>query len=166
MGDFILYQFSRHAVAKGDCSDFVSRFGRDMLPEGKELAAMMNKLATFVSGFDGDTRELYSIIAVRNFYVKLTTAWPYWLFFGNLETEGLMTVVLCCIGSLDSVAIKGQSKVRVACNPRELLDFVARHLEPMNELCERAGLSERAIYDRTKRVFEYFGLPFDEPPPP
>jgi hypothetical protein len=26
-------------------------------------------------------------------------------------------------------------------------------------------LSERAIYDRTKAVMEYFGFPFDAPPP-
>jgi hypothetical protein len=35
----------------------------------------------------------------------------------------------------------------------------------MNVICEQAGLSERAIYDRTKAVMEYFGIPFDAPPP-
>jgi len=33
-------------------------------------------------------------------------------------------------------------------------------------MCERAGMFEARIYDRTKAVFEYFGLPFDTPPPP
>lgn len=37
--------------------------------------------------------------------------------------------------------------------------------EPMNRMCERAGLSERAVYDRTKAVMEFFGFPFEEPPP-
>ena len=165
MGDFIFYQFSRPAIAKGDFSDFLLRFGPDKLPKGKELAGMMNNLATFVQGYDHDIREVYAILEVRRFYSSLVAAWPYWLYFGNLETEGLMTVVLCCIGSIDSIAIKGQSQVQVACDTRELLAFVAKHLGPMNGLCERAGMSERAIFDRTKRVFEYFGLPFDEPPP-
>lgn len=30
-----------------------------------------------------------------------------------------------------------------------------------NEMCERAGMSERQIYERTKAVFGYFNLPFD-----
>ena len=57
----------------------------------------------------------------------------------------------------------------VACgvelDPLELLRWVAANFDPMNALCERAGLSERAIYDRSKAVFEYFGFPYDAPPP-
>jgi hypothetical protein len=36
----------------------------------------------------------------------------------------------------------------------------------MNEMCERAGMTERNTYDRSKAVFEYFGFPFDAGPPP
>lgn len=50
-------------------------------------------------------------------------------------------------------------------DPLELLRFVADDFVPMNLMCERAGLSERAIYDRTNEVMEFFGFPFDEPPP-
>jgi hypothetical protein len=32
-------------------------------------------------------------------------------------------------------------------------------------MCDRAKMFERGIYDRSKAVFEYFGLPFDAPPP-
>jgi hypothetical protein len=46
----------------------------------------------------------------------------------------------------------------------QLLRFVAADLGPMNLMCERAGLSERAIYDRTKAVMEHFGFPFEAPP--
>lgn len=35
----------------------------------------------------------------------------------------------------------------------------------MNLMSEQAELSERAIYDRTKAVMEYFGFPFEAPPP-
>ena len=31
----------------------------------------------------------------------------------------------------------------------------------MNEMCEKAGMSERQVFDRTKAVFEYFNLAFD-----
>jgi hypothetical protein len=57
--------------------------------------------------------------------------------------------------------------VAVVCNPLDLLNFLKRDFLPMNLMCERAGMFEDRIYDRTKQIFEYFGLPFDvEPPPP
>ena len=36
----------------------------------------------------------------------------------------------------------------------------------MNLMCDRSEMFERGIYDRTKAIFEYFGLPFDAGPPP
>lgn len=159
-GDIIFYQFSRSAIQEGDFTDFLKRFGKEVLPKGQQLADMMNSFATFVNGYDHDPREVYAIPEVRTFYARLVHAWPYWLYFSNLETESLMMLVMCCLKSLDAVAVRGQSHSKVLCDPLELLDFVRRHLEPMNEMCERAGMSEQALYDRSKRVFDYFGLPW------
>lgn len=47
----------------------------------------------------------------------------------------------------------------------ELLWFVGTDFGPMRAMCDQAGLSERAIYDRTKDVMEFFGFPSDVPPP-
>lgn len=157
-GQVIFYQFTRSAIEEGDFSNFMSRFGPEHLPSGKELAGMMNGLATFVHGYDFDMREVYAIPEVRSFYSSLVSAWPYWLYFGNLETDGLRIVVLCCLKSLNAVAVKGHSSVQVAYDPLELLNFLSRHFGPMNELCDRAGLPELAIRQRTDRIFGYFGL--------
>lgn len=157
----IFYQFSRPAIQEEDFSNFLSRFGSEQLPKGQELADMMNGLATFVHGYDDDTREVYAIPEVRTFYSRLDSAWPYWLYFGNLETEGLMIVVLCCLKSFDALAVKGRADVRVAYDPLELVNFISQHFAPMNEMCDRAGLSELQIFERTKRIFGYFGLPFE-----
>jgi hypothetical protein len=35
----------------------------------------------------------------------------------------------------------------------------------MNELWERAGMSGRQIFERTKAVFKYFNLSFEAAPP-
>jgi hypothetical protein len=53
----------------------------------------------------------------------------------------------------------------VQINPLEVVGFISGGFVPMNEMCERAGMSERKIFDRTKAVFEYFNLPFDTGPP-
>jgi hypothetical protein len=33
----------------------------------------------------------------------------------------------------------------------------------MTVMCERGGMFESLIYDRTKAIFDYFRLPFDAP---
>ena len=54
----------------------------------------------------------------------------------------------------------------VACDPFDLLNLLKRDFAPMNLMCERAGMFEDRIYDRTKAIFEYFSLPFDVEPQP
>ena len=166
MSDLILYQFSRDRVEAGDAKDFMSRFGDSSLPTGKKLEGMMNSVALMIDGYNHDPREIYAIPEVRTFYQQLWEVWPYWLYFCNLETENLMMMVMCCLESLDALKVKGQSQVKVSISPLEVVRFISGGFVPMNEMCERAGMSERQIYNRTKAVFEYFNLPFDAGPPP
>ena len=161
MSDLILYQFSRDRVEAGDAKDFMSRFGDSSLPTGKKLEAMMNSVALMIDGYNHDAREIYAIPEVRAFYKRLWEVWPYWLYFCNLDTENLMMMVMCCLESLDALKVKGQSQVKVSISPLEVVQFISGGFVPMNEMCERAGMSERQIYNRTKTVFEYFNLPFD-----
>jgi hypothetical protein len=161
MSDLILYQFSRDRVEAGDAKDFLSRFGKSGLPTGKKLEGMMNSVALMIDGYNHDPREIYAIPEVRAFYKQLWEIWPYWLYFCNLDTENLMMMVMCCLESLDALKVKGQSQVKVSISPLEVVRFISGGFVPMNEMCERAGMCERQIFDRTKAVFEYFNLPFD-----
>ena len=164
--DLIIYQFSRDRVEAGDAKDFMSRFGNSCLPTGKKLEAMMNSVALMIDGYNQDHREIYAIPEVRSFYKQLWQRWPYWLYFCNLDTENLMMMVMCCLDSLDALKVQGQPQVQVQINPMEVVQFISGGFVPMNEMCERAGMSERQIFERTKAVFEYFNLPFDAGPPP
>jgi hypothetical protein len=166
MSDLILYQFSRDGVEAGDAKDFLSRFGDSALPTGKKLEAMMNSVALMIDGYNHDHREIYAIPEVRAFYKQLWEVWPYWLYFCNLDSENLMMMVMCCLESLDALKVKGQSQVKVSISPLEVVRFISGGFVPMNEMCERAGMSERQTFERTKAVFEYFNLPFDAGPPP
>lgn len=166
MSELILYQFSRDRVEASDAKDFLSRFGKRSLPTGKKLETMMNSLARMIEGYDHDPREIYAIPEVRSFYKQLWQRWPYWLYFCNLDTENLMMMVMCCLDSLDALKVQGQPQVQVQINPMEVVQFISGGFVPMNEMCERAGMSERQIFERTKAVFEYFNLPFDAGPPP
>jgi hypothetical protein len=75
-------------------------------------------------------------------------------------------MTMCCLPSISTMQVDGQVQVKVTCDPLDLIKFIKRDFLPMNLICERAGMSERGIYDRTKAVFEYFNLPFDAEPPP
>ena len=145
----------------GNAKDFMSRFGGSSLPTGKKLEAMMNSVALMIDGYDHDPREIYAIPEIREFYQQIWKRWPYWLFFCNLDTENLMMMVMCWVDSLDALKVKGVAQVKVSINPLEVVQFISGGFVPMNEICERAGMSERQIFDRTKAVFEYFDLPFD-----
>jgi len=164
--DLICYTFSRSKVECGDFTHFLSLYAPDRLPTGRRLGEMMNRMMFAIEGYDDDPRELHSIPEIRRFYTAFHDAWPYWLFFCNLDTEAFGMMVLCYLPSLAAMKVDGREKVAVEFNPLELVRFLSKDFMPMNVMCDRAEMSERSIYDRSKAVFSYFHLPFDAEPPP
>ena len=164
--DLIFYQFSRSKVEHGDFSHFLSLYAPDRLPTGRRLREMMNSLVFCVEGYDHDPREIHSIPEVRKFYADFHEAWPYWLYFCNLDVDTLRAMTMCCLPSINTMQVDGRIQVAVTCDPLDLLNFLKRDFMPMNLMCERAGIFEERIYGRTKAVFEYFNLPFDAEPQP
>ena len=164
-GDLILYEFSRSKVEREDFSHFLGMYGPDKLPTGRRLRAMMNSMLFCIGGYDHDPREIYKIPEVRQFYRKFHDAWPYWFYFCNLDTDVMKTMVTCCLDDLVVIKIDNQPQVAVQPVQLELIQFMSRELGKMNKMCARGKMFERLVYDRSKILFEYFGLPFDEPPP-
>jgi hypothetical protein len=87
--DLIFYQFSRSKVERGDFSHFLGLYAFDKLPTGGRLRRMMNCFVFCVEGWDTDTREIHMIPEIRRFYSAFHDAWPYWLYFCNLEVDRL-----------------------------------------------------------------------------
>ena len=164
--DVVFYQFSRSKVERGDFSHFLTLYAPDKLPSGRRLREMMNTMMFAIEGYDDDSREIHSVPEIRRFYSAFHEAWPYWLYFCNLDTEVFRVMVLCCLPSIAATKVDGRPNVAVEYDRLELLQFLSKDFVPMNVMCERAEMFERLIYDRTKRVFEYFDLPFDAEPPP
>jgi hypothetical protein len=127
---------------------------------------MMNVLMFGIEGWDDDPREIHMVPEIRRFYSALHDAWPYWLFFCNLDVGTLRAMTMCCLSSVNTMQVDGRTQVAVTYDPLDLLKLFKRDFMPMNLMCDRAQMSERGIFDRTKAVFEYFGLPFDAEPPP
>lgn len=163
--DPLMLVLPRPEIEALDLGPFLRRFGPSALPKDAELAALMGSFNLIVHGYDDDPHEVFAIEEVRAFYRKLWEAWPYWFFFCDLRTEGLMMMTLCCLKQLSGATKLGQPESQVVVDPLELLHFISDGFVPMNEMFERAGASEMAIYKRTKAVMEYYHMPFDEPPP-
>jgi hypothetical protein len=164
--DFVVYQFSRAKVERADFSHFIQLYDPAKLPSGRRLRVMMNTLTFLVEGFDDDPREVHAIPEIRSFYQAFHAAWPYWLYFCRLESEEFQTMVLCCLPSIASLQSSQHTRVTVEFDPTELRHFLSGDFGPLNALCKRGGMFDDRIYDRTKAVFESFGLPYDGGPRP
>jgi len=164
--DLIFYQFSRSKVERGDFSHFLNLYAPDKLPTGRRLRDMMNSFVFGIEGWDNDPREIHMIPEIRRFYSAFHEAWPYWFYFCNLDIDTLRAMTMCCMPSINVLQKEGQVQVAVTCEPLDMVNFIKRDFLPMNLMCERAGMFEDRIYDRTKAVFEFFNLPFETEPPP
>jgi hypothetical protein len=164
-GDLIFYQFSRSKVEGGDFGHFLSLYGPDKLPAGHRLRELLNCFVFCVEGWDDDPREIHVIPEVRRFYSAFHEAWPYWLYFCNLDGDTMRSMVMCCLPEVSTLQVDGQTKIAVTFDPLDVVNFIKHDFMPMNLMCERAEMAERGIYDRSKAVFEYFGLPLDAEPP-
>jgi hypothetical protein len=163
--DAIVYQFSRSKVERCDFSHFLSLYGPDKLPTGRRLRELMNCFVFCIEGWDGDPREIHMIPEIRKFYAAFHDARPYWLYFCNLDVDTLRAMTMCCLPSTTTMQVDGQVLVKVTCEPLDLLNFLKQDILPMNAMCERSGMFERYIYERTKSVFHYFNVRFDEAEP-
>lgn len=164
--DLIVYQFSREKVERGDFSHFLALYAPSRLPQGPALKRLLGRLTFCIDGYDVDPREVYLIEEVRSFYSALHDVWPYWLYFCDLHQDGLKTTVLSCLQTFTAFKMDGRAQCCVEYDLFELVQFIAHDLPFMNALCERAGMSEVEIFDRTRDILMYFGLPFDAERPP
>ena len=158
--DLIVYQFSRSKVERVDFHHFLGLYAPEKLPTGRRLRELMDSMMFCIEGYDHDDREIHSIPEVRRFYRAFHTAWPYWLYFCNLDQDALKMMMFCQVESFAALKVDGVEAVKVEADPLQVLQCLQADLRPMNEMCERAGMFENRIRHRTAAVFGYFGLPF------
>jgi hypothetical protein len=156
--DVIVCQFSRLKVERGDFRHFLNLYAPDKWPTGRRLREMMDCMMFCIEGYDRDERELHSIPEVRKFYRAFHAAWPYWLYFTNLDQDCLKMMVFCCIDSFTAIKVDGQPNCLVQYDPLELLHFLQADLPHMSSACQRAGMLNHLAQERTKRLFELFDL--------
>lgn len=160
--DLVIFSFSNESVRNLDFTGFLKRFGESNLPDGDDLKALQGKLLIAIEGYDDDSREVYAIPEARRFYQHLHDVFPAWLYFINLQTDNLKAMQTCLLASLTSIKRDGSAQVQVVSDPVELIRLIGRQFMSMNVMCERAGMTEEEIYNLSRDVFHYFGLPYGD----
>ena len=157
---FIVFEFSRNKVEQLDFRRFLELFTPQRLTS-QQLRQAMGSLVFCLAGWETDEREVYLIPQIRRFYQELHKQWPWSLFFLNLDHDSLRFMVFCCMDNLTTIKVDGRAECGVEFDPVAVATFLGEAFPPMNLLCDRAGLSESEIFERTRRIFEYFQLPFE-----
>jgi hypothetical protein len=136
--DLLLFQIAKIEVDTGDVSrlkDFFQMFeaAPDVLPN------MRNKLVLGVQGYDDDSREVYEIPEVRDWFSKAEKAVLGWSYYLLLESEfSTFPVFFFCTCKLE---VQGASKegtyklLRIA--RAEGKAFIERHFNWLNQFTEK-----------------------------
>jgi len=111
---------------------------------------MMNSFVICIDGHDDD-----SIPKVRRFYTAFHQAWPYWLYFCNLEADSLKMMVACIVDQLSAMKVDGAPSHR-GIRTAGIARFPQADIPRMNAICDRAQMFEHLVYQRSNDVFEYF----------
>jgi len=157
--DLVLYRFSRYQLERGDFDHFLSLYAPDNLPAGGGLREMMNRCVVCIDDWGGPAGRTVMVPEIRRFYSMLHDAWPYWLYFCNLNRDALRAITTCCLPTIETMQVDGQTHVAVTCKLVELLNLLKRDLVAMNLMCGREEVPEKRLYARTMAVLKYFGLP-------
>lgn len=102
--ELMLLAIPRDEVEAGDIAPVAEQLG--FLSETPEMAQRWEgRIGFYFEGWDDDPRETAEIPAVRDYFVALTKAWPFWLHFAEKVGDTLPHVLrLCCVGRIEQVA--------------------------------------------------------------
>lgn len=109
-----------------------------------------------ISGYCSDSRELWEIPEVRAYVMKLTTAWPSWMFFMDESLQSLTTCFMC----LCEVTRTDDPKMnRVVGLPSDVL---ANGFGGIQQICDEYKFGDEMCIDICYQVATYLGLSIDE----
>lgn len=102
--ELMILTIPRNEVEAFDVAPVAQQLG--FLSETPEMAQRWEGRIGFVFvDWDDDPRETAEIPAIRDYFVALTRAWPYWLHFAEKVGDTLPHVLrLCCAGRIEQVA--------------------------------------------------------------
>jgi hypothetical protein len=101
------------------------------------------RVTIIVEGYDDDPRDLYDTPEVRRYLAALDSAFPFWFYFADPNTDTLKLLALCVCRVV---------KVHGGSTPEKegLKRFMVEHVLALNHLCDRFLLGEDVKVAATK----------------
>lgn len=155
----LVFEFTRDEVEAIDFTRFLKVFGPEQLPGGPELATVAGRVTFLVDGYDDDARKLWEIPEVRRFYNAWWNAWPYALYFADLNNDGFKVIASCCLDSLQWVVRADATTGRLSFNIDAVRSWTMPKLDYLTALSLRAGISEEACLTRWGELVTYLCVP-------
>ncbi len=145
------------AITAGDISEALSAL-KSLSGDRSSAMSAEGAVTLVFHGYDNDPREIAAIPEVREWFVKLFAAWPYWSFFASRVDQ---TVPLILTLLLSGETVPGEpGMVGWSFDLDELKPLLFKMFEHQNELIERLDIdeevNERASHDFLGAVQAFF----------
>jgi hypothetical protein len=103
-----------------------------------------SKIFLVIHGYDNDSRELYEIQEIRDYFVILDKLFPYWFYFMLKKIEknhsSLSLIMLLLVPFEINSEKEGVKNVEY--DIQKFNDFMNIHFHYLNELTDKLGLSD------------------------
>lgn len=158
--DLTMLGIGREAIETENIRGIASYF-EALRSDKKRARKSQGKVGFYVSGYDDDSRELYEIPEVVNYFKKLEPEVKYWFYF--LSTNPLvdsLKVLFFCLCNPKKEGKDTESDLLYP-DPDLQRSFFKRNFFWLNELTDFLGQSVSENKRVSLEVFKYLGIPDD-----
>ena len=145
------------AITAGDISGALAAL-KSLSGDRSSAMSAEGAITLVFHGYDDDPRELEAIPEVREWFVHLFEAWPYWSFFAS-RIDQTMPLILSLLLSGENVPGE-PGMVGWSFDLEELRPLLLEMFGHQNELIEKLdigeGVNERATHDFLEAVQAFF----------
>lgn len=157
---YIVFMIDRQAVETMDLSLVLHFMKR--LTSSKEFALhCQGKIEIGIDGYNDDPRELFEIDEVRRYLGELDRNFDELFFFvRSEEPAATLRMFVSCLMGMNWIGKKSTpgNPQPVLIDFRKAPDFIPRHFDGLNLICEWLGLSEAENERISKAVIRILGL--------
>ncbi|MQY24863.1 AIPR family protein [Nocardia aurantia] len=149
--DRIAIVISREQIESGEVDTILNVLGSlyDSPSKARKTVGIVDLL---IDGYNDTSAELFEIEEVRAYIHNLDAAFPYWLYFSNLNSSSLQLIALCFLPPFLT-----REAQRAEFGPRLQDILIKRWIPALNHMAQISGLTHTELNKRFSAVVGYLG---------
>jgi hypothetical protein len=154
--EIVVLNISKKEIESQDVSGFVKLLDKLTMDEDM-INKTRGKITFLIDGYNDDSRELYQISEVKEWFKKVLPTFKYWSYFLNMEDyvhkiAGLR-VLQACLVDLTFVEKDVENEVfQLQFNYEQSIELMTELLLWLNEFCDKYSISEIINKEQTDLV--------------